>query len=179
MMISHVHKPEPYMGCSGTKFGYGPYNWTPATLGEMYQKVIEELGECQLNKPVPGHSYRKMYKPVQHLDTGVFKRLPQEIIITQPARLFRSRSWKYKGVIYGEVDVHWKFQYKTKRICTLPENTIDSEDSRLPVWDYDKTTGDFRFLDEWEYDWMPIFLLSNCYINQTLTFHKLIQLTLF
>jgi len=163
MMISHVHKPEPYMGCSGTKFGYGPYNWTPATLGEMYQKVIEELGECQLNKPVPGHSYRKMYKPVQHLDTGVFKRLPQEIIITQPARLFRSRSWKYKGVIYGEVDVHWQFHCKSDRINPFKPGITYVDSCKSPVWQINRFTGEIEYCNKWEYQWLPVFLLSNCY----------------
>jgi len=84
----------------GTKCADGPFTWKPETLGNLYRSVIDEYGEHALNKPVPGYSYRKMYKPITDMDMPSFRRLPEEIIITQPPRLFRSTGYKYKGRVY-------------------------------------------------------------------------------
>lgn len=175
---------EQYVGLYGTKFGHSPYNWKAETLREMYDVIADRLGHAQVKKPVPGDSYRKMYKPVDgQTDPPTFKRMPQEIIITQPPRLFRSRAWSYRGVVYGEVDTHWRFQYKFKRIDPITEKAIIYLDgSKSPVWEIDPYTGDILYQNQWEYSWMPVFLLSNCYISQTLTFTKPTinqQLTLF
>lgn len=142
------------MGCFGTKTANDSVrNWAPETLGHLYRGVIDEVGLVQLNKPVPGDKYRKMYNPLSDIDRPSFRRMPGDIIITSPARLFRSHGYKYKGRVYLEANYYWEFEYKY-------------------VW------GDGGC--EWRFDWMPVRLLSYCYIYNTVTFErKPVQLKIF
>lgn len=126
----------------GTKCATAPlgFGWQPETLGNIYRSVIEKHGECQLNKPVPGEEYRKMCKPIEQIDQPTFRKLPEQIIITQPARLFQSQGWKYHGRVYLDCELFWRFEYK------------------------------YEYAGKWVFDWMPVRLLSWCYINETCTF---------
>lgn len=151
------------MGCFGTKCAdNSAHNWRPETLGNIYKGITDQYGYVQINKPRPGDRYRKMFEPISDIDRQVFRRLPQDIIITQPPRLFRSSGRKYKGRVYLDAEYYWEFE------C----------ESTNPLKPYK--------------DWLPVRLLSYCYINQTLSFitghpgepnfwqeKKSIQLTLF
>lgn len=129
------------MGCYGTKCADdASYKWKPETLGSIYRELIQEYGLIQLNKPIPGEFYRKVYKPLSAIDRPAFRRLPENIMITQPARLYRSHGYKYGGRVYLEAECFWQFEYE-----------------------YEYGLKRIR-------DWMPVRLLTTCYINQTLTF---------
>ncbi len=129
------------------------HNWSPETIGSIYQEIIQEHGNWALNKPKPGNYYSKRYHPLEDVERAYFKRLPGNIIVTSPPRLFRSHGYKYKGRIYLECECHWTFDYK------------------------------YPWGDGWKFDVMPVRLLSWCYINHTVHFPKTIiqakQLSLF
>ena len=132
--------------CWGTPMGF---DFTPEKLSSIYAQIVEDHGSHALRKPKPGDLYRKMYTPLSNIDRPVFRRLPADIIITQPARLFRSSGYKYHGRVYLDAELYWEFEYK------------------------------YKFGDKWIFDWLPIRLLSYCYIPATITFPKPAQLSMF
>lgn len=114
----------------------------PETIGDIYREIVLEHGQIQLHKPVPGESYRKVYTPLEYIDRNAFRILPANIKIVQPPRLYRSSSWKYKGNIWFDCVLNWEFQCR------------------------------YEYAGEWLYKWLPVRLLSTCYIPETLVDYK-------
>jgi hypothetical protein len=126
----------------GTKCASAPFLHRPESLGALYKSIIDDYGDSALSKPRPGDEYRKRYKSLAPTDLPTFRRMPEQIFITQPARLFRSSGYKYKGRVYLEAELYWKFEYK------------------------------YRYANRWEYDWLPVRILSTCYVSDVLAFRK-------
>lgn len=136
----------------GSKCWSMPYQWHPQSLSAIWKEIIDEHGKSALHKPIPGHTYRKRYHSLSEMDRAFFKKLPADIKVLTPPRLFRSTGWKYKGKVYLECELYWEFQYS------------------------------YWYANEERTDWMAVRLLSYCYIPTTLTFEsrrKPIQLDLF
>lgn len=117
--------------CLETPMGF---DFHPQILSDIYKEIVAEHGSHALRKPKPGDTYRKMYKPIYAIDGPVFRRLPADIIITEPPRLFRSTGYKYHGRVYLDAELYWEFEYK------------------------------YQFGDKWLYNWEAVRLLSWCYI---------------
>ena len=123
----------------GTKCASAPFPWSPPTLGKIYNDVVGKHGSHALHKPVPGHKYRKMFKPLTDIDRPYFRLLPSDITILSPSRLYRSTGWKYNGRVYLDCECAWEFEYS---------------------YPWDKGTRT---------DWMAVGLLSYCYIPEIMT----------
>lgn len=123
------------MACFGTKSAdwNQSHHWKPETLGMVYRELIEKHGQVNVNRPVPGLMFTKRYNSLESTDLIVFRRLPSHIIVTHPARLFRTMSWRYNGLIHFESDCYWTFDYK------------------------------YEYGGEWLFDKMPVRLLTHCY----------------
>lgn len=137
---------------NGTKCVTMPFPWQPEKLSVIWNDVISNHGYSALHKPIPGHTYRKRYNALTKVDLPSFRRMPADIEVVTPPRLFRSTGWKYKGIVHLDCELYWEFQYR------------------------------YWYAHEIRYDWMSVRLLSYCYIPTTLTFknqQKPIQLQLF
>lgn len=96
----------------GTKCASATWPMDVPTLGEVYRELIENYGEVQLRKPVPGDTYRKMHKPLNEMDGPAFRNLPSEITVLSPARLYRSKAWRYNGRFNMSAHTEWEFEYE-------------------------------------------------------------------
>lgn len=126
------------MGLFGTKCcNDSAHSWWPEVLSSIFKEIENEHGSHALLKPLPGNEYRKRYYPLSDIDRPSFRRLPELITVISPPRLFLSNAYKYHGRFYMECEHYWQFEYKYP-------------------WDQAYKT-----------DWMPVRLLSYCYINAT------------
>lgn len=96
----------------GTKCATSSFPITPQTLGEVYRELTEQYGAVQLRKPVPGDTYRKMYKSLNEMDGPAFRNLPSDITIVSPSRLYRSSAWRYNGNFHMSAECLWEFEYE-------------------------------------------------------------------
>lgn len=137
----------------GTKCVTMPYDyWRPPVLSNIWKQIVNDYGSESLNKPIPGMRYVKKKKAITSIDQPFFRRLPAEIQVLSPPRLFRSNGYKYNGRVYLECELYWEFNYRYKH--------------------NDK---------DWN-DWMSVSLLSYCYEPKTsklINDKKIIQLSLF
>jgi hypothetical protein len=78
----------------------------------VYKELIDLYGELQLSKPVPGDTYRKMYKPLNEMDGPAFRDMEQSITVVSPARLYRASAWWYRGLFHHHADCMWTFDYE-------------------------------------------------------------------
>lgn len=131
----------------GTKCGKASMPIKPQTLGQVYQELVDQYGEVQLNKPVPGDTYRRMYKPLNQMDGPGFRQMPQSITVVSPARLYRSIAWKYNGGHHSDAQVMWTFDYEYEyghemhqssmsvrflTIAYIPQNLVPMDRSNMP-----------------------------------------------
>jgi len=96
----------------GTKCATSSFPLQVKTLGEVYQKLTNQYGAVQLSKPVPGETYRKMYNSLNEMDGPAFRNLPSDITVLSPARLYRSKAWRYNGNHHMDAQVDWEFEYE-------------------------------------------------------------------
>lgn len=128
------------MGLYGTKCcNDSAHTWSPEILSKIFTEIKSDHGDHALLKPIPGHNYRKRYNPLTDIDSPSFRRLPENIIVVSPPRLFLSNAYKYHGRFYFDCEVHWQFEYK------------------------------YPWAEGFKTDWMPVRLLSYCYIENTIT----------
>lgn len=164
------------------------HSWAPDTLGELYRKIADDLRDGNMDlvwKPKPGECYRKAHKPIsKDTDYPSFRRAPSDIIITQPPRLFRTVSWKYRKNTYWDCECFWHFQFKFWNpeyeilVVDRKWNGERVEIERLPAcpiehqdWD-DRLRGEYRFNRGWQYQWLPVYVLTNYYLYNTVEFEK-------